>query len=205
MGKGQDKYTWEHMAHIKLRQSHVLTQNKNTSTWPAKQKSPVMSKTRHEHAANENMHKPRVHTRHDNMKARSQWNTQAACNNTKHTWTAECAAKRSWDHTLTQRDRTWSTSVQTPTLNRNSRHECQDPNTTLQNGRQTRERTARARSKPNAHMKTGHDESVRALSQNSWMTPDRSDRTLTQTLNFQLFNLVQSHVNQAPSEGSYIF
>ncbi len=35
-------------------------------------KSPAMCKTGHEHAANENTHKPRVHTRHDNMKARSQ-------------------------------------------------------------------------------------------------------------------------------------
>ncbi len=33
-------------------------------------------------------------------------------------------------------------------------------------GMQTRERTARAHSKPRAHMKTGHDGSVRALSQN---------------------------------------
>ncbi len=41
-------------------------------------KSPAMCKTGHEHAA-EKTHKSRVHTRHDNMKARSQWNTQAAC------------------------------------------------------------------------------------------------------------------------------
>ncbi len=34
--------------------------------------SPAMCKTGHEHAANEKNHKPRVHTRHDNMKARSQ-------------------------------------------------------------------------------------------------------------------------------------
>ncbi len=47
------------------------TQNRNTSTWPAN-KSPAMCKTGHEHAANEKTHKPRVHTRHDNMKARSQ-------------------------------------------------------------------------------------------------------------------------------------
>ncbi len=46
-------------------------------------------------------------------------------------------------------------------------------------GTQTRERTARAHSQPHAHMKTGHDGSVRALSQNPWMTPDQSDRTLT--------------------------
>ncbi len=35
-------------------------------------KSPAMCKTGHEHAANENTHKLRVHTRHDNIKARSQ-------------------------------------------------------------------------------------------------------------------------------------
>ncbi len=33
---------------------------------------------------------------------------------------------------LTQTDRTWSASVRTPSCNRNSRHECRDPNTTLQ-------------------------------------------------------------------------
>ncbi len=35
-------------------------------------KYPAMCKTGHEHAANENTHKPRVHSRHDNMKAHSQ-------------------------------------------------------------------------------------------------------------------------------------
>ncbi len=50
-------------------------------------KSPAMCKTGHEHAANENTHKTRVHTRHDNMKARSQWKTQAVCNTAKDiTW-----------------------------------------------------------------------------------------------------------------------
>ncbi len=70
--------------------------------------------------------------------------------------------------TLTQRDRTWSVSVRTPSRNRNSRHECRDPNTTLQHEtRHTeRERTAWAHSKPPAHMKPRHDGSIRALSQN---------------------------------------
>ncbi len=35
-------------------------------------KSPAMFKTGHEHAANEKTHKPRVHTKHDTMKAHSQ-------------------------------------------------------------------------------------------------------------------------------------
>ncbi len=89
-----------------------------------KNNSPAMCKTRHEHAANEKTRKPCVHTRQDNKKARSQWNTQAAChtaqditctqpiktrtacNTTKHTWTEEHAAERTRDRTLTQIDRT---------------------------------------------------------------------------------------------------
>ncbi len=39
--------------------------------------SHMQNRTRH--AANENTHKLQVHTRHDNVKARRQWKTQAAC------------------------------------------------------------------------------------------------------------------------------
>ncbi len=52
---------------------------------------------------------------------------------------------------------------------RNSRHECRDPNTTLQHETRhadERERMAQARTKPHAHVKTRHDGTVRALSQN---------------------------------------
>jgi len=44
-------------------------------------KSPAMCthKTRHEHTAIENTHKPCVQTKHDNIKAHSQCKTQAAC------------------------------------------------------------------------------------------------------------------------------
>ncbi len=46
-----------------------------------------MCRTGHEHAANDNTHKPHVHTKHDNMKACSQWNTQAACHTAQYiTW-----------------------------------------------------------------------------------------------------------------------
>ncbi len=82
-------------------------------------------------------------------------------NTTKHTWTEECAAERTRDRTLPQRDRTWSASVRTPTRNRNSRHECRDPNTMLQHETShadEREHTAWAHLKPRAPMKTGHDE-----------------------------------------------
>ncbi len=55
------------------------------------------------------------------------------------------------------------------------------PHSIMKQSTQTRECMARARSKPHAHVKTRNDGSVRALSQNPWMTPDRSDRTLTHT------------------------
>ncbi len=46
-----------------------------------------MCRTGHEHASNDNTHKPHVHTKHDNMKACSQWNTQAACHTAQYvTW-----------------------------------------------------------------------------------------------------------------------
>ncbi len=41
------------------------------------------------------------------------------------------------------------------------------PRSNMKQGMQTRERMARARSKPHAHLKTGHDGSIRALSQNN--------------------------------------
>ncbi len=106
----------------------------------------LMNFTIVEHAANENTHKPCVHTRHD-MKACSQWRTQAASytgtrqnitwkstgadkkhvaeheprvtqNTTQLTWRS---ARLEWtqDRTLTQQDRTWSMSVLTPTRSQN--------------------------------------------------------------------------------------
>ncbi len=99
-------------------------------------KLPAMCKTGHEQAANENTHKPRVHTRHDNMKARSQWKTRAACHTAQditwmhaadkntncvqnHTHTTHvdkrARGRANSSRTLTQWDRTWSASVRTPT------------------------------------------------------------------------------------------
>ncbi len=104
-----------------------------------------MWKAGHAHAANENTHKPHVHKRHDNMKARSQWNTQAVCHTVQDITLMHAAVQHhkthvdrrahgranSRPHTHTTR----STSVRTPTRNRNSRHECRDPNTTLQHNK----------------------------------------------------------------------
>ncbi len=52
------------------------------------------------------------------------------------------------------------------------------PRSNMKQGTQMREHTDRAHSKPHRHMKTGHDGSVRAVSQNPWMTPDWNYRTL---------------------------
>ncbi len=81
--------------------SHVFTQD--MTTW--------------KHAANEYTscvpHSTRQH------ECTQQIKTRTACHNTKRMWTeeraAERVAERTWDRTLTQRDRTWSASVQTPT------------------------------------------------------------------------------------------
>ncbi len=67
---GSRQLSWQHMAHRKLRQNPCAH---------TRQKHKHMCKTGHEHAANENTYKPRVHRIHDNMKTHSQWKTQAAC------------------------------------------------------------------------------------------------------------------------------
>ncbi len=123
------------MAHRKLRQSHVLTQNKNTSTWPAN-KSPAMCKTGHNHAANEKTHKPRVHTRHDNMKARSPWKTQAACHTAQHITWMHAADKNTncVQHHKTHVDRRArgraNSRPHTHTTRQNTERECPNPDTT---------------------------------------------------------------------------
>ncbi len=151
----------------------MLTQNRNTSTWPAN-KSPAMCKTGHEHAANEKTHKPRVHTRHDNMKARSQRiyklratqhkiqnkctqpiETRTACNTTKPTWTRVrgAANSRPRTHTMTEN----GARVSEPrhvTKTQDMSAGIQTPRSNMKQGTQTRERATRAHSKPRTHMKT---------------------------------------------------
>ncbi len=56
----------------KTRTEATYSHKTETQAHGQQTKSPAMCKTGHEHAANEKTHKPRVHTRHDNMKARSQ-------------------------------------------------------------------------------------------------------------------------------------
>ncbi len=94
-----------------------------------------MSKTRHEHAANENIHKPRVHTRHDNMKARSQWNTQAACHTAQViTWmhaadkNTNCVQHHKTHMGRRARGRA-NSRPHTHTMRQNMEHECSNPDT----------------------------------------------------------------------------
>ncbi len=135
-----------------------------------------MCKTGYEHAANENTHKPRVHTRHDNMKSRSQWNTQAAChtaqdmtwmhasdqmwtacNNTKHnTHGQKSELETACSHNETEHG-AWVSEARHKTGPQDMSAGIRTPRSNTKQGTQT---------KPWAHIETGHDGSVRTLSQN---------------------------------------
>ncbi len=56
----------------KTKTKAMCSHKTKTQAYGQQNKLPAMCKRGHEHAANENTHKPRVHTRHDNMKAHSQ-------------------------------------------------------------------------------------------------------------------------------------
>ncbi len=55
----------------KTKTKAMCSHKKKTQAHGQQYKSPAMCKTGHEHVVNENTHKSCVHTRHDNMKARS--------------------------------------------------------------------------------------------------------------------------------------
>ncbi len=112
-----------HMAHRKLGQKPRAHTKQKTQAHGQQTNHQPWAKQDMTHAANEKTHKPRVFTRHDNMKACSQWIYKLRATQHKIYTNAR---------TLTQRDRTWCVGVRTPSRNRNSRHECRDPNTTLQ-------------------------------------------------------------------------
>ncbi len=189
------------MAHRKLREKPCGHTKWKPKHMAIKTKSPAMCKTGHEHAANENTHKPHVHKRHDNIKARSQWKTPAAshtaqditwmhapdkntnCVQHKHNAWGQKSTRLSELETAHSHKETWSAIVRSLTRNLNSRHEGRDLNTMLQH--ETRHADERVHGSSTleaacSHI-TWHDGSVRALSQNPWMPPDRSDRTLTET------------------------
>ena len=151
-------------------------------TWKPRQKPCAYTKQKHKHmaskpitshvleldkhAANEQTHQPRVHSR---QHAASE--NQAACNNTKH-WRPH-----------------------TPTTRQNMERECPVPDTKPKlsktwvpgsehhaptwNRTRRREHTARAVSKPRTHIKTMTWRECQGSVTKPWMTLDRSDRTLT--------------------------
>ncbi len=146
-----------------------------TSTWATKQKSAkeihiscvyIQDMTTWKHAANEIntqaaditwMHAADkntncVHTtRHVDRGAHGRANSRPHAHITRQNIERECPNPT---RTKTQ---DMSAGIRTPCSN-------------TKQGTQMRERTARAHSKPRTHIKTGHDESVRALSQKPWMT-----------------------------------
>ncbi len=173
-----------------------------------------MCKTRHEHAANEKTHKPRVHTRHDNMKACSQWNTQAACHTAQDiTWmhaadrNTNCvqhnkthvdrrarsrANSRPHTHTMTEN----GARVSEPRHeNRISRYECRDPNTTLQH--ETRCADERVHEHNRSRVRSHENRTWREYQGSvtkPWITLDRRDRTLTLCSPKQQSNLIHNTV-----------
>ncbi len=142
-----------------------------------------------------------VGSRHDNMKARSQWKIQATCHIT---WmhTADKNTNYVQQHKIRGQESARPSELETALSHNKTGHGARvseprhkpklktwvpgcrgagirTPDFNMKQGTQTRERTARAHSKPRTYIKSGHDGSVRALSKNPWITPDWSDRTLT--------------------------
>ncbi len=119
--------------------------------------------------------------------------------NTKHnTWTEEHADKWTRDRMLTIRDRTWSASVQTPTRNRNSRHECRDPNTTIKhNTRHADERAHGSGTLEAAHsQKTGHDGSVVPIQTHEWYQTKVTEPWHLRRMSCDLFTSRGMHMHE---------
>ncbi len=147
----------------------TLTQNKNTSTWPAN-KSPAMCKTGHEHAANEKIHKPCVHTRHD--KGKNAANEKHKLHATEHTRTeATCSRKTKTQNTRGQK------SVQPSELKTAHSHNETEHGARVSEPRhktETQDMSAGIRT-PRSNMKQG----TQMRERTDRTTLDRIDRTLT--------------------------
>ncbi len=105
--------------------SHVFTQD--MTTW--------------KHAANEYTSCVPHSTRYNiNARSRLKHELRATQQNTRG---QECAVPSELETAHSHNDRKWSASVRTPSRDQNSRHECRDPNTTLQH--ETRHADERAR------------------------------------------------------------
>ncbi len=157
-----------------------------TSTWPAKQiTSHVQNRTR----------------------TRSQWNTQAVCHTAQDITWMHAADKNTncMQHHKTHVDRRLcgraNSRPHTHIMTQNTERECPNPDKkpklkTWVPGSEHHAPTQNKACMQHTHIKTGHDGSVRALSQNPWMTPDRSDRSDTYMQTFCLLtcNAVRAYV-----------
>ncbi len=149
-------------------------------------KSPAMCKTGHEYTANENTHKPRVHTRHDNMNAHSQWKTRTVCNNTrwqeKHAAEHKPCATQNTTH-VDRRAHGRANSRPHAHTRQNMEGECYNPDTKLKTRVPGSEHYAPTRNKARRWRE------CQGSVTKPWITLDRSDRTLTLTLAFSILFL----------------
>ncbi len=126
----------------------------------SKTESLAMCKTGHEHAANKETHKPRVHTSEKHKLRATQNKTKlekVKRKQRKHAPTARPNLERECPNPDTKPElglkQDKSAGIRTPRSN-------------MKQSTWTKERAARAPSKPHAHQKTRQEGSVRALSQN---------------------------------------
>ncbi len=148
----------------------MLTQN----TWPAN-KSPAMCKTRHKHAAKEETHKPRVHTRQP-MKY-----TSCMPHSTRHNMNARSLIKhemRATQNTTRGQKSTWPSKLETACSQNETEHGARvsgpklktrvpgsEHHAPIRNKARRRESARLENTRSRAlTLKTGHDGSVRALS-----------------------------------------
>ncbi len=144
---------WVGSRQIDMR-AHGKLKSKTKPCAHTKQKHKHMaSKTNHQPCAKQdtNMQLMRILIKHVFTQNMTTWKHAAheihkLCHTAQDTWTGERTAERTQDRTLTQQDRTWSTSVQTPTRTKSQDMSTgiQTPRSNTKQGTQTRERTARA-------------------------------------------------------------
>ncbi len=146
--------------------------------------SHVQNRT-YEHAANEKTHKPRSHKTWQHESTQPMNNMNCVQHNETHVDRRACGRANSRPHTPTKRQN-MECECPNPDTNRNSRHECRDPNTTLQHETTWLSQVnsnERAYGSSTLEATRSHENRTWREYQGSvtkpWITLDRSDRTLT--------------------------
>ncbi len=164
-------------AHTKQKHKHMAS----------KTKSLAMCKTGHGHAANDNTHKPRVHTKHDKQEKAHSRKTSCVQHNKimkKHAAEPETHAEQNTtpvdrgaqgpseletarSHSKTEHG-AWVSEPRHETKTEPEQDECKDPNTTLQHETKQADERAHGLSTLEAarSQETRQEGSVRVLSQN---------------------------------------